>query len=254
MSNIQIQLEQQILTITMARADKYNALTPQMYGAMANALESVKEENKAKAVLIQGEGKHFSAGNDLSTFASIDKEDTSSETVRFMNALMDCPVPVVAKVRGQAVGIGTTLLLHCDLVFADDSATLCMPFINLALVPEFAASWVLPKLSGHVKAAEWLMLGEPIPAQEAYQYKLVNRIVEAEKLDSHVDAIMTKLALKPGLAMRHTKALLKHEQESVKAHMAEELDIFFSQLTTEPAKEAFAAFLEKRAPDPKKFN
>lgn len=252
MSNILVEQELQTLKITLDRADKYNALTPEMYGAMADALASVAE-SEIKVVLIQGQGKHFCAGNDLSNFASIDEEDTTAETVRFMNALMDCPVPVVAKVKGQAVGIGTTMLLHCDMVFADNTAVFCLPFINLALVPEFAASWILPKRVGTVKAAEWLMLGEPIPAQEALEYKLVNKILEESELDEHVSGILTKLAQKPGAAMRHTKALLRQDPERIKEHMSDELDIFFSQLSSEPAKEAFAAFLEKRAPDPQKF-
>lgn len=252
MSHILVQQEQQIMTITLTRADKYNALTPEMYGAMADALESVVDSDN-KAVLIQGEGKHFCAGNDLSNFASIDEEDTTAETVRFMNALMDCPIPVVAKVKGQAVGIGTTMLLHCDMVFAGKSSVLCLPFINLALVPEFAASWILPKLVGPVKAAEWLMLGEPIPVQEALDYKLVNKILDESELDGHVSDILSKLVQKPGAALRHTKALLKQDPERIKAHMSEELDIFFNQLSSDAAKEAFAAFLEKRSPDPEKF-
>lgn len=252
MSNILIEQIQHVLTITISRADKYNALTPAMYDAMADALQSATDK-ETKVVLLQGEGPHFTAGNDLSHFASVEDEEHVAETVRFMHALMDCPVPVVAKIKGQTVGIGTTMLLHCDFVYSDNSAHLCMPFINLALVPEFASSWILPARVGHAKAAEWLMLGEPIGADEAFQYGLINKVLPENELDEYVSAIVHKLACKPGIAMRHTKALLKQNMETVKLHMADELDVFFGQLNTEAAKEAFAAFLEKRSPDPQKF-
>lgn len=253
MSNIRVEQNQLVLTITFNRPDKRNAISPDMYEQAAIALESAVDNDDVKAVLIQGEGEHFTAGNDLSHFAKVEDEEHVAETVRFMQALMHCPVPVVAKVKGQAVGIGTTMLLHCDFIYCSTSAIFCMPFINLALVPEFAASWILPKLAGHPKASEWLMLGEPFGANEALQYGLVNKVLDDDELDTVVQTVVQKLASKPKLAMRHTKALLKQDLETVKLHMADELDVFFSQLGTVAAKEAFAAFLEKRAPDPTKF-
>lgn len=253
MANISVTAADFILSISMNRPEKRNAFTPEMYLTMANALEAVSSDESIKVVVIEAQGEHFSAGNDLSTFASIEEEEQMAETVQFMHALMDCPVPVVAKVRGQAVGIGTTLLLHCDLVFCDSSAQFCLPFINLALVPEFASSLLLPQRAGYAKAAQWLMTGEPFDAEEAKQGQLVNQIVAAEELDHKVSDMAKRLASKPRAAMRKTKALMKQGTELVKSHMGDELDVFFNQLTTEPAKEAFAAFLERRAPDPAKY-
>lgn len=253
MANISVSKTGFVLTISMNRPEKRNALTPDMYQTMANALEAVDADESVKVVVIEAQGDHFSAGNDLSTFASVEEEDQIAETVQFMHALMDCPVPVVAKVRGQAVGIGTTLLLHCDLVFCDNSAQFCLPFINLALVPEFASSLLLPQRAGYAKAAQWLMLGEPFGAEEALEGQLVNQIISAQELDNKVHEVAKKLASKPRIAMRHSKALMKQGMDVVKSHMADEFDVFMRQLTTEPAKEAFTAFLERRAPDPKKY-
>lgn len=253
MANISVNKADFILSIGINRPEKRNALTPEMYQTMANALEAVNADDSVKVVVIEAHGEHFSAGNDLSTFASIEEEEQIAETVQFMHALMDCPVPVVAKVRGQAIGIGTTLLLHCDLVFCDNSAQFCLPFINLALVPEFASSLLLPQRAGYAKAAQWLMLGEPFGAEEALEGQLINQIITAEELDNKVNEVAKKLAAKPRAAMRHTKSLMNKGLDETKSHMADELDIFFSQLTTEPAKEAFAAFLERRAPDPAKY-
>lgn len=253
MANISVNKAEFILSISINRPEKRNALTPDMYEAMANALASVKGDETVKVVIIEAHGEHFSAGNDLSVFAAIEEEDHIAETVQFMHALMDCPVPVIAKVRGQAIGIGTTLLLHCDFVYCDSTAQFCMPFINLALVPEYASSLLLPQRAGYAKAAEWLMLGEAFDAQAALQGNLINQIVAVEELNDKVQQVARKLAGKPRSAMLHTKALMQQGMEQTKAHMADEFDIFFSQLTTEPAKEAFAAFLERRQPDPKKY-
>lgn len=253
MSRIVVEHQNQILVISLNRTEKRNALTNDMYDDMAIALEQAAQDSQCKAVLIQGFGEAFTAGNDLAQFANAEDEENVGETVRFMHALMECPVPVVAKVHGMAVGIGTTLLLHCDLVYASTDTTFSMPFINLALVPEYASSWMLPRLVGHRKAAEWLMLGKPFGPEEAKHFGLINEVFEEPQLSEEVNKVLQTLCSKPALAMKRTKALMKTDLEDVQVHMSDELDVFASQLSTEPAKEAFAAFLEKRLPDPTKF-
>ena len=253
MSNIQINIVNHTLLIALARPDKRNALTADMYAEMATALREVNSNNDVRAVLIEGVGEHFTAGNDLSDFAQTEGKEGASSTFDFMRALMECPLPVVVKVRGQAVGIGTTLLLHSDLVYCTDDAIFTMPFITLGLVPEYASSLLLPKMLGHQKAAELLMLGKPFGAQEALAMGFVNEVVAADQLDEQVNKVLAQLIAKPKEAMRLTKSLMKSDSQAVQAHMDNEIDIFFERLTSEPAREAFAAFLEKRTPDPAKY-
>ncbi|GAB3024033.1 enoyl-CoA hydratase [Bowmanella dokdonensis] len=251
MSHVLIKKADQVLHIGFNRPDKKNALNFQMYRQLAEALEEVAQDPDLRAVLIRGEGKDFTAGNDLSDFARSPDHEHIRETVRFMTALMHCPLPVVAEVRGLAIGIGTTMLLHCDLVYCAADSRFSLPFINLALVPEYASSYLLPRLVGHRKAAEWLMLGEVFGADEALTFNLVNKMVPAEQLDELVAKTLSSLVAKPKQAMQLTKALMKSNGNDVTSHMHEELACFVKQLATPAAREAFAAFLEKRAPDSK---
>ncbi|MDN4504164.1 enoyl-CoA hydratase [Alteromonadaceae bacterium BrNp21-10] len=253
MSNLVLQQDAQSLHIIINRAEKKNSLTYAMYAELAEAIEAAKDNDNIRVIRISGAGDCFTAGNDLADFVSAAKNADVSPTVRFMKALMQCPKPVVAQVHGLAVGIGTTLLLHCDLVYCATGTKFVLPFINLGLVPEYASSYLLPKLAGHHKAAEWLMLGEPFDAEQAQQCGLVNGVLPIAELSSYVDTIIAKLVAKPHFAMQQTKALMKSQHQQVLTHMDEELDIFIEQLSSEAAKEAFAAFLEKRAPDPTKF-
>ncbi|MDF2180002.1 enoyl-CoA hydratase [Aliiglaciecola sp. CAU 1673] len=254
MSYIQHHIENHVLHIQMNRPQKKNALSFQMYGQMADLILSVTETPEVRAVLLKGDGRDFTAGNDLADFAGAPGHEQLGETVRFMNALMECHLPVVAQVQGLAVGIGTTMLLHCDLVYCAEDSRFCLPFINLALVPEYASSYLLPRLVGHRKAAEWLMLGEPFDATEALHFGIVNKVLPVATLQQEVDSVLGKLVSKPHQAMAFTKSLLKANQDEVAVHINDELDLFIEQLGTPAAREAFAAFIEKRRPDPKIYN
>ncbi|WP_438863910.1 enoyl-CoA hydratase [Neptunicella sp.] len=254
MSHIKIVQQQHCLTISMDRVERKNSLTFAMYQQMADAIIQAEQDDEIRVILIKGEGDCFTAGNDLSDFASASENAALGQTVRFMKALMNCTKPVVAQVHGLAVGIGTTMLLHCDLVYCEENTQFVLPFINLALVPEYAASYLLPRLAGHRKAAEWLMLGEPFNANQAEQFGLVNQSLDTQALTEHVNQVIAKLVSKPRQAMRSTKALMKSDGDNVMTHMDEELDIFIQQLESEAAKEAFNAFLQKRRPDPAKYN
>ena len=166
---------------------------------------------------------------------------------------MKCELPVIAKVRGLAVGIGTTMLLHCDFVYCDESAKFIMPFIDLGLVPEYASSYILPRLAGHRKASEWLMLGKPFTGEEALQFGIATQVFPQKQLDSMVDKVATALCSKPKSALRHTKRLMKSDAHAVERHVNEELDYFIQAMQSEPAQEAFSAFLDKRPINPEKF-
>ena len=170
-------------------------------------LEKANVDAKTKAILIQGEGDGFTAGNDISMFANVKDENSSNETVRFMKALASSPLPVVAKVHGAAVGIGTTLLLHCDFVYCAEDTYFSLPFINLALVPEFGSSVILPDLVGHRKAAEWLMLGDAFGAQEALEHGIVNGVAPYSELDALCLKTLGKLRDKPREAFVKDKSL-----------------------------------------------
>lgn len=244
MSNVLISCDSQVLTIGINRAEKKNALTLDMYEEMANAIESVDIE-QIKAVLIYANGDDFCAGNDISVFAQSDENMQANEARHFMQALMDCPVPTVVKVTGNAIGIGTTMLLHCDFVYAGENSIFWMPFVDLALVPEFASSFLIPKLAGDKKAAQWLLLAERFGAADAQQYGVITQSVREQELDAVVQKTLSKLVSKPTNALLYTKKLLGHRKEQTKLHMEKEFDIFFKQLVSEEAKRAFAAFLNK---------
>lgn len=253
MSHINAHIEDQCLTITINRADKKNALTRDMYQDMAHAILSVKNDGSTKAIVIKGEGDCFTAGNDISDFAQQSENANVPETSAFMRALAATELPVIAQVHGMAVGIGTTLLLHCDFVYATPDTRFVLPFINLGLVPEYASSYLLPKMVGHIKASEWLMLGEPFSANDAYQFGMLTKIVDETEIDSVVSSTVAKLVAKPAFSLRQTKALLKGENDRINQQMSEEFDIFLQALSAPAAQEAFDAFLKKRPINPEKF-
>jgi len=253
MSYINASIEDHCLTITISRADKKNALTRDMYQQMAHAILGVKNDGSTKVIVIKGDGDCFTAGNDISDFAQQTDNASVPETSAFMRALAATELPVIAQVHGMAVGIGTTLLLHCDFVYATPDTRFVLPFINLGLVPEYASSYLLPKIAGHIKAAEWLMLGEPFSAQDAYQFGMLSKIIEAADIDSVVKNTVKKLVGKPAFSLRQTKALLKGENDKINQQMSDEFDIFLEALGSPAAKEAFDAFLNKRPINPEKF-
>ncbi|WP_018981578.1 enoyl-CoA hydratase [Salinimonas chungwhensis] len=253
MSNVITSLDGGILTITIDRADKKNALTRDMYQSLASAFNDAEENDAVKVIKLNANGDCFTAGNDISDFANQQDSQHIAEVSAFMRALLYCSRPVVAQVHGMAVGIGTTLLLHCDLVYCEPQTRFVLPFVNLGLVPEFASSYILPRLAGHRKAAEWLMLGDPFDAAQASQFGLVNAVVDNDTLAAHVETVCQKLAQKPAFSLKHTKSLLVNNKESIDQHINDELDVFLEALTTEAAKEAFDAFLHKRPVNPEKF-
>ncbi|MCR6632534.1 MAG: enoyl-CoA hydratase [Magnetospirillum sp.] len=246
--HVVVTAEAGICTIRMNRPDKKNALTHAMYAAMAEAVSRAEADPSVRVLVFAGTGDAFTAGNDLNDFLGITDIETTP-VAGFLRALSRAAKPVVAAVNGTAIGIGSTMLLHCDLVVAVPEARLQFPFINLALVPEAAASLLLPRLVGHQRAAELLMLGEPFDAVAAHGLGLVNRIVPAEKLAAAVAELAGKLADKPAEALRRTKALLKAEGDSVPARLGAEAQAFTRCLHSPELKEAVAAFFERRPPN-----
>lgn len=236
-----------ILTIRMNRPEKKNALTVDMYAEMAKALEAADKDPAVRVVMIIGTGDSFCAGNDLSDFlANPPGED--SPVLRFLKAISELKLPVVAAVNGTAVGIGVTMLLHCDFVYAADTARFSLPFVDLGLVPEAGASLLLPRLAGHQRAAELLMLGEPFTPDLAAGIGLVNAVCTPETLEDAALATAKKLAAKPRQALLETKKLLRRDFESVAQRIDEEAKVFKQCLASPDAKEALLAFKEKRKP------
>jgi enoyl-CoA hydratase/carnithine racemase len=243
-------LEGGVLELRMDRPEKRNALTRPMYAAMAEALEGAAGNPAVRSVLICGSGDGFCAGNDLADFVSGAPplgEDSPSR--RFLRAISGHPKPIVAAVQGNAVGIGTTMLLHCDLVVLAENARLSLPFVKLGLVPEAASSLLLPRLLGHQLAAEMMLLGEPIDARTAQEVGIANRVVAGEALMGTARDLAVRLARQAPTALRLTKALLKGQGNDVAGRMEEEGRHFTAQLQSDELKEAVAAFFEKRAPN-----
>jgi enoyl-CoA hydratase/carnithine racemase len=246
---IQISSEGPVRRLTISRPHKKNAITAAMYGALADALEEAAIDRAVRVVTITGEGDTFTAGNDLMDFIEAPPLGQDQPVFRFLRALATFPKPLVAGVSGAAVGVGTTMLLHCDLVVAAPSATFSMPFVDLGLVPEAASSLLFPRLVGPQRAARHLILGEPFDAATSLAYGLVSEIVEQAALPARVSEIARRIAAKPPEAVRLTKALLRGPDESVDARMAREGEAFAGRLQSAEAMEAFRAFFEKRPPD-----
>lgn len=242
-----------ILTITINRPEKKNALTREMYQSMADALFSIENDDSIKTVLFRGEGDCFTSGNDISDFAGRKEGDDVNESAAFMRGLINCKVPVVAQVHGVAVGIGTTMLLHCDFIYAETNTRFVLPFINLGLVPEYASSYLLPKIAGRRKASEWLMLGEPFGTEDAYQFGLLTDIVPETSLSDKVMSVCKKLVEKPAFSLLQTKSLLNNDTDLIRQQMDIELDVFIQAMGMDAAQEAFDAFLNKRPINPDKF-
>jgi enoyl-CoA hydratase/carnithine racemase len=248
-----IELAQQgaVLTVGLNRPAKKNALTAAMYAALADALGAAMHDAKVRVVVLQGEGDAFCAGNDIADFAANGGElGAAAPVMRFLRALADFDKPLVAAVHGAAIGIGTTMLLHCDLVYAADDASFALPFAQLGLCPEAAASLLLPQIAGYQRAAEKLLLGEAFAAVEARECGFVNRIVPSDALAALVHAQAHRLAALPVASLRATKLLLKGGQRAaVHARIDEEATQFAALLRGPAAREAFAAFAAKRRPD-----
>jgi enoyl-CoA hydratase/carnithine racemase len=248
--HVRIENDDGILTLTLARPDKKNALTDAMYGKLADAIESAEFDPSARVLLIRGEGDMFTAGNDVGEFAAVatGASEGSRNVIRFIQSLARCTRPLVAAVQGRAVGVGTTMLLHCDLVVLADNAQLSTPFVSLALVPEAASSLLMPLRIGHVRAYEMFALGDAVPARTALEWGLASRVVPLEQLDAEASALARRLARQPAGALIATKRLMRNS-EALLAQMAAEGEQFAKRLRTAEAREAFTAFAERRPPD-----
>ena len=243
-----------VATIEIARPEKKNAITGAMYGLMADALNAAKADAAVRAVLITGQPGIFTSGNDIEDFMQRPPGSLESPAIVFMKALIACDKPVVAAVTGAAIGIGTTLLLHCDFVYVSDEARLAMPFVSLGLVPEFASSLVVPQLMGGVRAAEKLLLGDPFTGAEAVECGIANAVLPAAEVVPHARRVAERFnALPPG-AVRDSKALMRRARApAVLETIAVESELFAKRLRSPEAQEAFSAFFQKRKPDFSKF-
>ena len=255
MSDILEHTEAGVMTLTFNRVERKNSITGAMYDALAAALERAEADAAVRAVLIQGDATVFSAGNDINDFIAAGSAPAAGESrvspaIAFLRRIAAFPKPLVAAVCGPAVGIGTTLLLHCDLVYAGDNAAFSMPFVNLGVVPEGASSLLVPQMFGYHRAAEAILLGEPFMAEAALEVGLVNRVVPPTECNAIAQAQARKLAAKPLSALMEAKRLMKlQQQDAVLARIDEESKSFGRMLREPAAREAFAAFMEKRKPD-----
>ena len=250
MSDVLQHVESGVMTLTLNRVDKKNSFTAAMYATLADALTQAATDNAVRVVLFQGHETVFSAGNDIGDFLNKPPNGPDAPVFRFLHAVATCPKPLMAAVCGPAVGIGTTLLLHCDLVYAGDNAMFSMPFVNLGLCPEAASTLLVPKLMGYQRAAEVLLMGDPFMAEAALEVGLVNRVGPPTEASALAQQQARRLAAKPLSSVMETKRLLKASlTPAVLERMREEGAVFGRMLQEPAAKEAFSAFLDKRKPD-----
>lgn len=248
--DIRTEIRDGVARIGFNRVAKKNALTARMYAQLADTLVAAEGDHAVRAILFTGHPDIYTAGNDLEDFLNNPPAGESAPVFRFLLALGAATKPLVASVEGAAIGIGTTMLLHCDLVYAAEGARFQLPFTTLGLVPEAASSFLLPRLAGYPRAAEKLLLGEPFAADEAYAMGLLSAVVPRERLAEHVEAKLARLVALPAGALRATKRLMKsHDAEQVGRVLRTEADEFIARLATPAAREAFAAFLARRKPD-----
>jgi enoyl-CoA hydratase/carnithine racemase len=241
-----------VLAVTLARPERRNAITVAMYAALADAIEQAAADVSIRLITLQGEGQDFAAGNDLADFLEASQRDLEEIPVwRLLRALAQCETPIVAAVHGNCVGIGTTMLLHCDLVIADDSARFSLPFVDLALVPEAASSLLLPRLAGRRRAAKYLLLAEPFGVDEALDIGLVSHRAESGRLEAGLADIVGRLLAKPAEALRLTQKLLRHgAPDEILERMKMEGELFSERLASDEVRQAIAAFFESRAKRP----
>ena len=250
--HVRTHLTDGVLTVSLTRPEKKNAITQAMYAALAEATHRARDDAAVRVVLFRGEGDSFSAGNDIADFIAIgasgEGQLTDAPVFHFLKALADLDKPAVAAVRGRAVGIGLTLLLHCDMVVVAEDALLSAPFVNLALAPEAASSMLLPHVLGHQRAFEVFALGEPIDGRTALAWGLANRAVPADRVEAVAAELAGKLATRAPNSIRKTKALMR-DAERLWVLMQAEGEAFGSQMRSPEAMEAFMAFSQKRAPN-----
>ncbi|KRW58594.1 enoyl-CoA hydratase [Pseudomonas sp. TTU2014-080ASC] len=253
--HVLVERGQGLVTLQMSRADKKNALTRAMYSAMADALNQADQDKSVRAVLITGGESCFTSGNDVADFIQAPPTGLNSEVFQFMKALFDFSKPVVAAVNGPAVGIGTTMLLHCDLVYIGRSATLKMPFVNLGLCPEYGSSLILPRMLGHARAAELLLLGQSFTGEQAAQWGIANQALEDGEATvaaaREVALRFNKLA--PSAVIDSKRLMRDPGREELRRVIEEEGALFGQRLRSPEAIEALSAFMQRREPDFSKF-
>jgi len=239
-----------VLRVQLNRPAKKNAMTSSMYVTLAEIFTDAAKNEQTRVVLWHGAGDSFCAGNDIEDFLKNPPGPGDSPQARLMNALVDFDKPIVAAVQGAAIGGGTTMLTHCDFVYAGESAKFRMPFIDLAVVPEFGSSCSIPAMMGHIRAAELILLGLPFDARRALELGFVNQVVSDQNLLATASETARKLAAKPAGALQASKRLMKRSfRGQIKAAMKAENEAFSAQVRSEDAREAFAAFLQRRPPN-----
>jgi enoyl-CoA hydratase/carnithine racemase len=252
--HVRIERDGGVLTLTLNRPERKNALTQAMYRALGEAIAGADDDHSVRAILLQGEGDLFSSGNDIADFAAANADGVRGlDAAILLNALARARTPVIAAVHGRTIGVGVTLLLHCDLVFLAEGTTLTTPFADLAVTPEAASSLLLPARIGHVRAFSMFVLGEPVAAETALAWGLANAVVPVAELRARALAAAQAVASKPRQAVEITKALMR-EPDAVADRIAQEIGHFTDRLRSPEAAEAFQAFAQKRRPDYSKFD
>jgi enoyl-CoA hydratase/carnithine racemase len=247
--HVRVEQKGSVLSVTLARPERRNAITVAMYAALADVVERAASDPSVRLVTFRGEGQDFAAGNDLADFLNVAREQGEIPVWRFLRALAACETPLVAAVHGNCVGIGTTMLLHCDLVVAEQGTRFSLPFVDLGLVPEAASSMLLPRLAGRRLAARYLLLGEPFGVDEARSTGLVSHVADEGALAAGLDKVVEQLLSKPPLALRETQRLLRHgARDEILERMRLEGEVFADRLKSPEVKEAISAFFEKRRP------
>jgi enoyl-CoA hydratase/carnithine racemase len=247
MPDVFISNEGPVRKIRMNRPEKKNALTLAMYEAMANAIEDAGKADSVKCLIISGTQDVFCAGNDLNDFVVMARSGSLGEPiVRFLHVLARCEKPIVAAVSGAAVGVGTTMLLHCDQVIASDSAVLLTPFVSLGLLPEAGSSLIAPRLMGHARAFSLLIMGKPLTAEEARSAGIVNRVVPAAELDGQAFNVAREIAALPPESVIAARRLMRGSVEETIARIDEEVEAFKTRLASPEAQKALAAFLNRK--------
>lgn len=253
--HIDYEVEDRILKLKINRAEKKNALTLSMYDTLAKAINEANENRDIRVIYVSGSGDSFCSGNDIKDFLGEPPADGNSPVLRFIDAIVHAEKPIVAGVNGVAVGVGATMLLHFDLVFASDQACFQLPFVNIGVCPEAGSSFLLPTLVGHRRAAELVLLGEMFDVQAAVDYGIVNRQTTADELEATALQAARQIAAQPPSAVRTAKALLRAAMhEPIQAARSREDSHFLPMLLGDEAREAMTAFMEKRKPDFSRFS
>lgn len=257
-NTLQSTLDAGVLTLRLNRAEKKNALTQAMYSGLADAINAAATNPSVRVLLIAGGTDAFCAGNDMVDFMKVAAKGGGggdSPVIRFMVALAHFPKPVVAAVNGLAIGVGVTMLLHCDLIYAGQGARFTMPFVNIGIVPEYASTYLMPRIMGHARAMEMVMFGEPFTAAHAHECGLVNEVLPVERVEARALERALKLAAQPPHALRTTKRLMKRWTDpAIEEAIPLEAFHFVPMLSMPEAQEAIGAFLAKRKPDFSKFS